>query len=141
MYLLLASWGLGMSSCSVAVALGCTVSNVKSATELMPLLFVPQLLFAGFFIRTSDIPIFLRWAQYLCSLKYALNLAIIAEFNASNDNCQESSAAEKNCKTLLKSNDINSDQFYVYIIILFVLFAGFRILGATVLVHKAKRFY
>ena len=31
---------------------------------------VPQLLFAGFFIQAEQIPIWLRWAQYTCALKY-----------------------------------------------------------------------
>ena len=68
-WLWLTSWALGMASGSMAVLLGCAVSDIKTVTELSPLLFVPQLLFAGFFIKTSQIPIFLRWAQYLCSLK------------------------------------------------------------------------
>ena len=55
--------------------------------ELSPLLFVPQLLFAGFFIKTDQIPVFLRWAQYLCSLKYAINLILCIEFDVGNDSC------------------------------------------------------
>jgi hypothetical protein len=48
-------------------------------------LFVPQILFSGFFIRTSLIPIYMRWAQYLCSLKYAINLLLIIEFGTCDD--------------------------------------------------------
>lgn len=42
-------------------------------------LFVPQLLFAGFFVAIKEIPVWIRWAQYLCSLKYSINLVLIAE--------------------------------------------------------------
>lgn len=59
-FFVLESWILGLASSSVALGLGAAVSNVKDVTELAPLLFVPQLLFAGFFIRTSQIPVFLR---------------------------------------------------------------------------------
>ena len=31
-YLVLAAWGLGVASCSVAVLIGCLVSDVKDAT-------------------------------------------------------------------------------------------------------------
>ena len=86
-YFILTAWGLGLASGSLAVLLGCAVSDLKTVTELSPLLLVPQMLFAGFFIKTSQIPIFLRWAQYLCSLKYALNLILIIEFNPKNHNC------------------------------------------------------
>ena len=73
-------YGLAMSSTAVAVLLGCAVEDPKMATEFLPLLFVPQLLFAGFFVRTELIPAWLRWAQYLCSLTYGVRLALLAEF-------------------------------------------------------------
>jgi hypothetical protein len=68
----------------ICLYIGCLVADVKDVSELAPLLFVPQLLFAGFFIRTSLIPIFLRWAQYLCAIKYAINLVLLTEFNVLN---------------------------------------------------------
>lgn len=73
-------YGLAMSSTAVAVLLGCAVEDPKMATEFLPLLFVPQLLFAGFFVRTELIPVWLRWAQYLCSLTYGVRLALLSEF-------------------------------------------------------------
>ena len=84
----LSSWGLALASSSVALCLGAAVPNVKQVTELAPLLFVPQLFFAGFFIHTSQIPIFLRWAQYLCGIKYTMNLILLTEFNRDLPSCQ-----------------------------------------------------
>ncbi len=78
-YLVLISWGLGLSSCSIAMGLGCLVPDVKNVGELVPLAYTPQMMFAGFFIRISQIPVFLRWARYLCGIKYAISLAIIVE--------------------------------------------------------------
>ncbi|EEQ97293.1 white protein, putative [Perkinsus marinus ATCC 50983] len=60
---------------------GCFAPNPKTAMEAGPLLFVPQILFAGFFVDLSEVPAFLRWVQYLCSLKYAMNLLFLAEFS------------------------------------------------------------
>jgi hypothetical protein len=62
------------------MALGCAVTDVKDVTEMAPLLFVPQLLFAGFFIATSEIPLMLRWCQWLCGIKYALNIILYVSF-------------------------------------------------------------
>lgn len=138
-YLLLASWGLGCASASVASALGCMVPDVKSVQELAPLLFVPQLLFAGFFIQTSQIPVFLRWAQYLCGIKYAMNLLLLTEFNPANKSCEGDLAF--GCKMIIADNDIKESDWWIYVIILFVLFLGFRILGAYILTVKARRFY
>jgi hypothetical protein len=137
--LVLASWGLGVASSSIAVVLGCLVPDVKQVTELAPLLFVPQLLFAGFFIRLSQIPVFLRWAQYLCSLKYAMNLILYTEFNPKNANCQ--GGAHKYCEAVLDNNEIETDKWWVYVLILVALFVGFRVLGAIILAKKAKSFY
>lgn len=137
--LLLVSWGLGVASSSVAVILGSAVSDVKDVTELAPLLFVPQLLFAGFFIRLSQVPVFLRWAQYLCSLKYAMNLLLAIEFNLSSNSC--SGAAHANCKTVLENNQVDLNYLWLYAFLIAVLSVVFRLLGAKVLVEKARKFY
>mmetsp|Transcript_4932 Transcript_4932/g.4143 ORF Transcript_4932/g.4143 Transcript_4932/m.4143 type:complete len:95 (+) Transcript_4932:107-391(+) len=46
----------------------------------MPMLFVPQMVFSGLFTSLSNIPVWLRWFQYLCALKYGVNLAYFNEF-------------------------------------------------------------
>jgi ABC-2 type transporter len=137
--IVLIAWGLGAASCSVAVLLGCLVADVKDVAEMAPLLFVPQLLFAGFFIRTSLIPIFLRWAQWLCALKYAMNLVLLTEFNKANKSCQDGAA--HNCKNVIEVNDIKEDMVYAYVLILVALFVAFRLVGGMILVRKARRFY
>eukprot|EP00965_Chrysotila_dentata_P142909 4722491-Pleurochrysis_carterae.AAC.3 len=53
----------------IAFLLGVAVSDVETATALSPLILVPQILFAGFFIESDQIPVWLRWAQWLCVLK------------------------------------------------------------------------
>ena len=138
-YLVLASWGLGLASASVAVALGCLVPDVKQVTELAPLLFVPQILFAGFFVKMSQIPVFLRWAQYLCSLKYAMNLILMTEFDSSLKSCQGDAAAS--CAGVIHDNNVHPNLWWVYALLLFVLFVGFRSAGAVALTAKSKRFY
>lgn len=51
---------LAMAATAVAVLLGCSVTDPKIGQEFLPVLFVPQLLFAGFFVPTDFIPIWLR---------------------------------------------------------------------------------
>ena len=114
---------------------------MKDVTELAPLLFVPQLLFAGFFIQTSEIPVFLRWAQYLCGIKYAMNIILSTEFSTSNENCRDSAAALSNCESVITDNDIDLNLMWFYILMLIVLFAGFRLIALMTLVQKSRRFY
>lgn len=137
--MVIVSWGLGIAAASLGVLVGCLVPDVKNAAEMMPLLFVPQILFAGFFIRIELIPVFLRWAQYLCSLKYAMNILVLLEFDPTNDNCD--GGARASCENILDANEIVKSRWWVYALILASLFLGLRILSGFVLVKKAKTFY
>lgn len=137
--MVLAAWGVGVAAASLGVFMGCLVTDVKDAVEISPLLFVPQILFAGFFIKMDLIPVFLRWAQYLCSLKYGMNILILLEFHPDNSSCE--GAAEENCRQVLSENDVVINQWWVYMLILFALFAGFRIIGAMALSRRAQKFY
>lgn len=139
-FLVLSAYGLAMASNSLALIIGCMVPDVKSVAELSPVVFVPQILFAGFFIRMSQVPVFMRWAQYLCGMKYGMNLALLTEFSLDNDSCKDG-AARENCRDLLNANDIDANQFWLSILLLTILVVGFRILAALLLKEKAKTFY
>mmetsp|Transcript_2505 Transcript_2505/g.4079 ORF Transcript_2505/g.4079 Transcript_2505/m.4079 type:complete len:741 (+) Transcript_2505:127-2349(+) len=137
-------YGLAMSSTAVAVLLGCAVEDPKMATEFLPLLFVPQLLFAGFFVRTDLIPAWLQWAQYLCSLTYGVRLALLAEFGdcAKNENNEYYAPGQPNiCADLLNVNQVKEDDKPLYWGILWGLFIAFRLSGLALLRKKATKFY
>ncbi|KAL3922583.1 MAG: hypothetical protein SGILL_002124 [Bacillariaceae sp.] len=53
-------YALAMSSTALSVLLGCAVEDPKLGQEMLPLLFVPQMLFAGFFVAPDLIPVWLR---------------------------------------------------------------------------------
>jgi hypothetical protein len=64
---------------------------------------------------------------------------LLTEFNPSNPSCQ--GGAAENCSNVLSSNNMKESEWWIYMLLLIALFAGFRILGAIILVKKAKRFY
>lgn len=132
--------GLAMCSNSLAMILGAGLSDVKEVTEMSSLLFVPQILFTGFFVRLSQIPIFLRWAQYLCGMSYAIKLMFTIEFNSNLSSCS-SGAARVNCHALLASNDLDNDRIWLSVVLLFVIFFVARFIAAQILTQKAKSFY
>ena len=80
-YAVLTAAMLGIVGSSLALAVGAVSTSVQAAMQAMPLLFIPQLLFAGLFVPLASIPEWIRWPQYLCFLKYALNIVLLAEFN------------------------------------------------------------
>ena len=134
---LVIAYALAMSSTALAVLLGCAVEDPKLAQEMLPILFVPQMLFAGFFVAPSLIPAWLRWAQYLCSLTYAIRLALVAEF----DRDCGSPDANASCKRVLNSIDARQDDVWWYWVVLVGLFAFFRVAAVAVLRKKATKFY
>jgi ABC-2 type transporter len=48
---------LALGSTALAVLLGCSVEDPKLGQEMLPILFVPQMLFAGFFVVPQLIPV------------------------------------------------------------------------------------
>ena len=104
---------------------------------MLPILFVPQMLFAGFFVLPNLIPIWLRWARYLCSLTYAVRLALIEEFG---NGCGGGKNDEQ-CASLLAAVEANPNDKWWYWIVLAGLFVGFRVLALLVLRRKATKFY
>jgi ABC-type multidrug transport system ATPase subunit len=127
---LLSIFLVGITSASVALVTGCAISDVKTVQELAPVLFVPQILFAGFFVKLSQVPVFLRWVQYLCTLKWGMNVILSSEF-------ADSAIGED----MLRSNDINPDESYLFFGVLIMLFFGFRSLAVLVLYKKASAVY
>ena len=130
---------LAMASTAIAVMLGCAVEQPKLAQEMLPLLFVPQMLFSGFFVAPDLMPVWLRWAQYLCSLTYAVRIVLVAEFqNCGGGDDLEASMA---CNNLLKGVGANPDDTWWYWLVLATLFIVFRSLALVVLRAKAIKFF
>lgn len=133
--LVFALWLLGSASTSVAVFISSIATDAQKATEAAPLLFVPQILFSGFFVRIEQIPSWIRWPQWLCSLKYSLNLTLLLEFG----DCPEGS--KEACDRLLDQNETKKDLIWLYILVLVVLFVVVRTLSLVVLTIKAQTVY
>jgi hypothetical protein len=53
-------YGLAMTSTALAVMIGSLAENPATAIEFLPALFIPQFLFAGFFIAADLIPVWIR---------------------------------------------------------------------------------
>lgn len=127
-YFLALNFLLAITCTSLGIFIGSCVENPEVALEMIPALIVPQLLFSGFFIQTSLIPGFLRWAQYLCSLTYAIRLASVYEFG----DCKTDS-----CQNLLNNNGVYQLDPIWYWIILIGFATVLRLTSMFVLKSKA----
>lgn len=135
--LLAICYALAMTSTALAVLLGCAVEDPKLGQEMLPILFVPQMLFAGFFVTPDLIPVWLRWAQYLCSLTYSVRLSLVEEFG----DCGPDVEAIRNCEKTLTNVDANEDDKWWYWLVLVCLFVAFRVGALVILKMKATKFY
>lgn len=129
------NFALAMAGSAVAVVLGCFVTDGVVAQQMLPVVFVPQLLFAGFFVVTEIIPAWLRWCQYLCSLTYAIRILLYAEMG----NCK--GIAQFTCNTVLTTTGVVAEEIWWYWLVLILLFVFFRLIALQLLKQKATEFF
>jgi ABC-type multidrug transport system permease subunit len=132
----LVAWLVGLCAASTALLFGCVAANAQEAVQAVPAIFMPQVLFAGLFVRVDQIPVWVRWGQYLCSLKYGINLFLVNEFGSAS--CDP--AWRKQCDQLLASSDADEGIWWAYVVILLAIFLGFRLVGLVILARKARGF-
>jgi ABC-type multidrug transport system ATPase subunit len=121
---------IALASTSLAIMLTSRVSQVKTAMELSPLVFVPQIFFSGIFVKINEIPVVLRWIQYIVPLKYGVDIVYLAELNQDK---YDAWAPE-----LLTENYVSADDLWWYILVPIGLILGFRLIGLISLIMKAR---
>jgi ABC-type multidrug transport system ATPase subunit len=121
---------ISLCSTSLALWVSCAVKDAKQGIEAAPALFVTQILFAGFFIKMELVPPFCRWIQYICSLKWGMNIVLINEFDGT-----------AFADMTLKQNDAEADFIWLYFVVMVGLILLFRGLALITLSRKARAFY
>jgi ABC-type multidrug transport system permease subunit len=76
----------------VAISFGylisCVSSNVSMALSIGPPLMIPFLLFGGFFLNVSSIPVYFKWLSYLSWFRFANEALLINQWkNVTNIEC------------------------------------------------------
>mmetsp|Transcript_4870 Transcript_4870/g.7372 ORF Transcript_4870/g.7372 Transcript_4870/m.7372 type:complete len:623 (-) Transcript_4870:79-1947(-) len=156
LWFVVAIWLLMLVAVSFSWVVGAWASSGEQAMNILPIVFVPQLLFAGFFLSLEQIPIWLRWVSNVVPIRYAMNIALLTEFggdmcpmvdlkeyphpavNASK--CYElgMDCPRAGCETNLASNNVHESMLGVYIMALLVMFVGLRLVALAGLVYRAK---
>jgi ABC-type multidrug transport system permease subunit len=132
----LANFTLALTSTAIANALGSMAgADKKLATQSLSLVLIPQLLFAGFFVTPSLIPVWIRWVQFLAPLTYCIRILLVAEF----DDC--SPDGDRNCQLLLQRIEADPEEVWWYWLVLLGQFVAYRLLALWLLRANAQRFY
>ena len=133
-----ATYALAMAGTAMAVTLGAACQgNTKLAQQMLPLIFIPQVVFSGFFIAPDMIPYVLRWVQHICVLTYATRLVVVSEFFE----CSDQPFQAYTCNILLEKVNADPERQWYYWLMLVVFFVAFRTFALTLLSRSAKSFY
>jgi hypothetical protein len=74
------TFATAMSATAMAILLGVlSGGNARIAQQLLPVIFIPRLLFSGYFVSSDLVPKLLRWSQYVCVLTYAVRLLMLED--------------------------------------------------------------
>jgi len=65
----------------VGLIVGCFAKNVGEAMQVMPMTFIPFLLFSNFLVSLDQIPVWIRWLEWVDPFKYVVDAMAITEFN------------------------------------------------------------
>eukprot|EP01061_Rhynchopus_euleeides_P003369 TRINITY_DN12629_c0_g1_i1.p1 TRINITY_DN12629_c0_g1~~TRINITY_DN12629_c0_g1_i1.p1 ORF type:complete len:481 (+),score=227.87 TRINITY_DN12629_c0_g1_i1:125-1444(+) len=136
LFLLMSGSLVAVVSASLALMIGASTTNAETAVNMLPVIYVPQILFSGFFVSSSQIPVWLRWAQWACPMKYGINLATVIEFTADAVPDNRSSDVDY----LVERSEINRDHWYFYLSVMIGMFFVLRVMVCIVLSSRAKKF-
>jgi len=142
--LVMVSWLLAITSSGLSLLVGCGVASVEKGMQFGPLVLLPQMLFSGLFVPINAIPTSLRWVQYICPLKYAINLMGIVEFWFVKEKLASGCGDQNTCpgfvqrKEALANQGIEFDAWGQNLIILVILYFVFRVLSCTLLWRKGR---
>jgi hypothetical protein len=122
---------LGSAATSSIGWLICSLTySPLTALQLVPVIVLPQILFSGLLIDIRLIPPWLSWMEYLCYLKYCINVALINETASLKDYPE--------IQDLASQNYIDIDKTGTYVSIICIFIAGSRLLAAIALHYNRK---
>jgi ABC-type multidrug transport system permease subunit len=129
---------MAMTSTALGVMAACSVEDPGVAMEFMPAIILPQIIFAGFVITPSLIPVWLRWIRYLFPLTYVIRILLVDNFS---DCPTDPTTGINQCEILLDKSDADPDETWWNWLVVILLFIVFRLLALKNLRNKATKFY
>lgn len=121
--------------------------TVQVATALAVPMMLPFLLFGGFFLKDSSVPVYFIWLKYLSWFKYSFEAASINQWEtfgsiggcATAVNSTTGTPCLPDGKAVLKFYSINPDRFGFDIGMMCALIIGYRVLAFIFLLIRASK--
>lgn len=151
----LVCYGILFLVTNVAVSYGYVISTlaptVTAATSLGPPLMLPLLIFGGFFLKTTTVPVYFVWLKYISWFMYGFEALIINQWkdygpiacshpaNGTAKAGGEGSFCVPNGNEAIKFLGFKEDNLLFDIYCMLALLVGFRILSFLFLVRRANK--
>lgn len=94
------------ASSGYSLIISASFSDKQLAVTLTPVLIIPFMLFAGFFVSTDNIPIFLKEFEYLSIFKYGYTALLVNQFESIIAQCTNPETMDECVWDCLKPNSL-----------------------------------
>ncbi|KAK2570404.1 Protein white [Acropora cervicornis] len=118
--------------------------TVTAATSLGPPLMLPLLIFGGFFLKTTSVPVYFVWLKYVSWFMYGFEALIINQWKdygpiACGNNNSTTTRCVPNGNEAIKFLGFKEDNMLLDIYCLLALLVGFRIISFLFLLRRAYK--
>ena len=128
--------GIGLGMC-----LSASFNSVEMAPQLAPAFVILFLMFSGFFLNESNVPVFLIWLRELSFIRYAFQALCVNEFKGAEFSCDPSTTATCNDGDehldRLKFDDV---KIWENCLILFGMIVGFNALALAIIYYRQPKY-
>nr|CAD7598245.1 unnamed protein product [Timema genevievae] len=123
--------------------ISCVSSNVDMALTIGPPVIIPFLLFGGFLLNNSSVPIYFKWLSYLSWFKYANEALLINQWEGVDhiDCTASNTTCPKNGLVVVETLNFSFANLDMDLMSLAGLIIGFRFLAYLALLSRTYRSY
>ena len=126
-----------VATSSLGWLISCISRTPLVALQLIPIVLLPQLLFSGLLTDLEMIPSWLKWMEYLCYLKYCINLGFLVEA----EQYMSMNPVPTPIQFLADQNSIKSVNISTYVWLIVFITVGCRLLALFALYYYRTRRY
>ncbi|XP_048586786.1 protein white isoform X3 [Nematostella vectensis] len=138
---------------NTAVSIGYMISTMMKSTAaagaIGPPILVPFLLFGGFFLKSTSIPVYFVWIEYTSFFKYSFELLSINQWQghdsigacqmyAGNRTAPAAGICFPDGDSILAFLGLDKDMYVVDFVVLIALSVGFRLLAFILLLRRSS---
>jgi hypothetical protein len=121
-----------------ALILGTIFSDKQLAVTLTPVLIIPFMLFAGFFVNQKNIPWFLMEFQYLSIFKYGFQALVWNEYLDLDLACMHDTSFGKQCNPL--DEMAFPESMWTSIWALVAMYVGCNFIALLIMISLSKKY-